>query len=65
MGESVVIYGSGGIGLNIIQAANLLSAYPIIAVDIHNNRLNLAKRIGATHIINSSSEDPAKELKKF
>ena len=65
MGESVVIYGSGGIGLNIIQAANLLSAYPIIAVDIHNNRLNLAKRIGATHIINSSSEDPAKRIKEI
>ena len=65
MGESVVIYGSGGIGLNIIQAANLHSAYPIIAVDIHENRLKTAKKVGATHLINSSSEDPGKRIREI
>ena len=35
MGESVVVFGSGGVGLNIIQAASLVSATPIIAVDLH------------------------------
>jgi S-(hydroxymethyl)glutathione dehydrogenase/alcohol dehydrogenase len=55
IGESVVVFGAGGIGLNVIQAASLVSAYPIIAVDIYDNRLELAKQMGATHIINSKS----------
>ena len=49
MGESVVVFGAGGIGLNIVQAAKLVSAYPIIGVDLHQNRLDLAKKLGATH----------------
>lgn len=57
IGESVVVFGAGGIGLNIVQAAALVSAYPIIAVDIHDNKLELAKQMGATHVINSSSGD--------
>ena len=63
MGESVVVFGAGGIGLNIIQAAKLVSAWPIIGVDIHQNRLELAKELGATHIINSSVSDPFHEIK--
>lgn len=65
MGESVVIFGSGGLGLSMIQAAKSVSAWPIIAVDIHQNRLNLAKDIGATHIINSSDEDAFNKLNKI
>lgn len=57
IGESVVVFGAGGIGLNVIQAAALVSAYPIIAVDIYDNRLDLAKKMGATHVINSSATD--------
>lgn len=53
MGESIVVLGSGGVGLNIIQGASLHSAYPIIAVDRFDNRLNLAKELGATHLINN------------
>lgn len=56
-GESVVIFGAGGIGLNMMQAAALASAHPIIAVDLYDNKLELAKRIGATHVINSSCGD--------
>ena len=40
MGESVVVFGAGGVGLNIIQACALHTAYPIIAVDLFDNRLN-------------------------
>tara|TARA_B100000401_G_C52775110_1_gene705266 strand:+ start:524 stop:1555 length:1032 start_codon:yes stop_codon:yes gene_type:complete len=65
MGESVVIFGAGGIGLNIIQAAKLVSAWPIIGVDIHENRLDLAKKLGATHIINASKEDPFEKIKEI
>lgn len=56
-GESVVVFGAGGVGLNIIQASALLSAYPIIAVDLHDGRLELAKTMGATHTINSKKTD--------
>ena len=58
IGESIVIYGAGGIGLNIIQAANLRSAWPIIAVDIYDSRLQLARKLGATHLINSRLDNP-------
>lgn len=57
IGESVVVFGAGGIGLSIVQAAALVSAYPIVAVDIHDNKLELAKQLGATHVINSSRDD--------
>ncbi|MEC4805596.1 MAG: zinc-binding dehydrogenase [Jaaginema sp. PMC 1079.18] len=57
IGESVVIFGAGGIGLNIVQAASLVSAYPIIAVDLFDNRLELAAQMGATHLINGKQED--------
>lgn len=57
IGESVVVFGAGGIGLNIVQAAALVSAYPIIAVDLHDDKLAMAKNFGATHVINSQHED--------
>lgn len=57
IGESVVVYGAGGVGLNIVQAAALVSAYPIIAVDIHDSKLELAKEMGATHVINGNTTD--------
>jgi len=53
IGESIVVFGAGGIGLNVVQAASLVSAFPIIAIDIFDNRLALAKEMGATHTINS------------
>jgi S-(hydroxymethyl)glutathione dehydrogenase/alcohol dehydrogenase len=62
IGESVVVFGAGGIGLNIVQAAALVSAYPIIAIDLHDNRLELARQLGATHVINSSSGDTHKQI---
>jgi len=57
IGESVVVFGAGGVGLNIVQAAALVGAFPVIAVDLHDNRLALASEMGATHLINSRTED--------
>lgn len=57
IGESVVVFGAGGVGLNIVQAAALVGAYPVIAVDLFDNRLALAKEMGATHLINSKAQD--------
>ena len=65
LGESVVVFGAGGVGLNIVQAAALRSAYPIIAVDLYDGRLELAKSLGATHVINSKSVDAKEALVKL
>lgn len=65
MGESVVVFGAGGVGLNIIQACSLHSAYPIIAIDVFDNRLKLAEQLGATHVLNSRNCDVFKEIKKI
>lgn len=62
IGESVVVYGAGGVGLNIVQAAALVSAYPIIAVDLHPDKLALARSLGATHSIDASRDDVAAAL---
>jgi Zn-dependent alcohol dehydrogenase len=56
LGESVLVYGAGGVGLNIIQGAALSGAHPIIAVDLYDNRLDLARKMGATHCINSRNQ---------
>jgi S-(hydroxymethyl)glutathione dehydrogenase/alcohol dehydrogenase len=56
LGEAVLVYGAGGVGLNIIQGAALSGASPIIAVDLFDNRLELARQMGATHTINSKTE---------
>jgi S-(hydroxymethyl)glutathione dehydrogenase / alcohol dehydrogenase len=65
IGESIVVFGAGGIGLNIIQAAKMSSAYPIIAVDQYDNRLELAKKFGATHVINSKKQVSRLELEEI
>jgi len=65
MGESIVIFGAGGIGLNIIQAASLSSAWPIIAVDLYDKRLELAKIFGATHTINSKKYNAIKKISEI
>jgi S-(hydroxymethyl)glutathione dehydrogenase/alcohol dehydrogenase len=57
IGESVVVFGAGGVGLNIVQAAALVTAYPVIAVDRFDGRLELAKQMGATHLINSATQN--------
>ena len=62
IGESVVIWGSGGVGLSIVQGAALVSAYPIIAIDLYDHKLQLAKEMGATHTINANKTNPIDEI---
>ena len=52
-GESIMVIGSGGVGLNLIQGARLAGAYPIYAVDIDKGKEKLARKLGATHFINT------------
>lgn len=63
VGESIVVFGAGGVGLNVIQGAALASAWPIIAIDLFDNKLALARRCGATHLINSNTEDPRQAVR--
>lgn len=64
-GESIVIFGVGGAGMAIVLAASLTSAHPIIAVDINDFKLKKALQYGATHIINSTLEDPRKRIQEI
>ncbi len=57
IGESVVIFGSGGVGLNLAQCAAMVGAYPIVAIDIVDSKLDLARKFGATHTINSQQTE--------
>lgn len=57
LGHSVVIFGAGGIGLNVIQACAYSGASLIIAVDKYENRLNIAKSCGANFVLSSSGKD--------
>ena len=52
IGESVAVLGAGGVGLNVVQAAAIAGAYPIVAIDINSSKLQLAMELGATHGIN-------------
>jgi len=54
IGESVVIFGIGGVGLNLVQFAELAGAHPIVAVDLLAHKLAMAKTRGATHCIDAS-----------
>lgn len=62
IGESVVVFGAGGVGLNVIQGAAMVSGYPIIGVDLYEKKLKLAKILGATHLINSTEKDARAEI---
>lgn len=64
-GESVVVIGAGGVGLNTIQAAVLAGANPIIAVDRVESKLEAARAFGATHAIDASAEEPRPIVKKL
>jgi S-(hydroxymethyl)glutathione dehydrogenase/alcohol dehydrogenase len=56
-GSSVVVLGCGGVGLSVIQGAVYAGAEKIIAVDLNSNRLQLARKFGATHILQAVRED--------
>jgi S-(hydroxymethyl)glutathione dehydrogenase/alcohol dehydrogenase len=59
IGQSVVIFGVGGVGLNIAQAAQMVSANPIVGVDLLDSKLTMAREWGLTHAFNSRTEGDA------
>ncbi len=62
-GQSVVIIGVGGVGLNSVQGARLSGAYPIMAVDVLDNKLEAARTFGATHTLNAKQADVVAEVR--
>ncbi len=64
-GESVAVFGTGGIGLNAVQGAAIVGADPIIAVDVFPNKLDMGEKFGATHLVNASDEDPVKRIREL
>lgn len=69
-GSSVAVIGTGGVGLNCIQGARIAGASTIIAVDVNPERLEMARRFGATHAILADRADEglrraAEEVKKL
>lgn len=63
-GQSVAVFGAGGVGLNIIQGAALCGADPIIAVDANSNKMEIAREFGATHCL-MSDETVVGEIQKL
>ena len=62
-GSSAVVIGTGGVGLNVIQGAALSGANPLIAIDVNDSKLEASRAFGATHVINSTTQDAAAEVK--
>jgi S-(hydroxymethyl)glutathione dehydrogenase/alcohol dehydrogenase len=63
-GSSVAVFGCGGVGLSTIQGARLAGAQTIIAVDLNEDKLALAKEFGATHTVNAGNDPvgPVREI---
>jgi len=64
-GESVCVVGCGGVGLNVVAAARLAGADPIVAVDLRPEKLELALARGATAAVDGSGDDPAAAVRRL
>ena len=64
-GDSVAVFGCGGVGDAALEGARLAGAGTIIAVDIDDKKLEWAKDFGATHTVNSLNEDPVEKIREY
>lgn len=64
-GAGIAVFGAGAVGLSAVMAAKVAGCGMIIATDIHQNRLELARELGATHVMNSRKVDVAAEIKRI
>lgn len=64
-GQSLAVFGAGGIGLSAILAARMVKADPLIAVDIVDEKLAQAQRLGATHVVNPLRDNPAEAIRNM
>jgi S-(hydroxymethyl)mycothiol dehydrogenase len=63
-GDTVAVYGCGGVGAAAIAGARLAGARTIVGVDIDRRKLGAARSLGATHAVNSAEEDPVEAIKR-
>ncbi len=61
-GETVVIFGIGGVGINAVQGAAVNGASQVVAVDLVDFKLEMAEEFGATHTINANQQDPVERV---
>ena len=61
-GDTVAVIGCGGVGLNVIQGARIAGAENIIAIDMNETKLQMAKEFGATATVNASQGDPVSQV---
>ncbi|MEM1589346.1 MAG: zinc-binding dehydrogenase [Candidatus Bathyarchaeia archaeon] len=65
-GETVVVYGVGGVGIHAVQlAAKVFGAGKVIAVDVSEEKLKAARKVGADEIVNAHEEKPAERIKEI
>ena len=62
-GSTVAVFGTGGVGLSAIQGARIAGARMIIAVDVVEHKLGTARELGATHVVDASSQDPVQAIR--
>ncbi len=64
-GAAMAVFGTGGVGLNVVQGGAMVAAHPIIAVDVKPARLEHARALGATHAVDASKEEPAAAIRRI
>jgi S-(hydroxymethyl)glutathione dehydrogenase/alcohol dehydrogenase len=64
-GSSMAVFGLGGIGLSCVQGGVLAGAAKIVAIDVVPAKLELAKRLGATHVVDASRDDPVAAIREL
>ena len=64
-GSAVAVFGMGGVGLSAVMGARASGAYPIIAVDVLDDKLTLARAVGASHTVNAVTENPVEAIREI
>jgi alcohol dehydrogenase len=64
-GASAVVFGLGGVGLSAVLGARAAGAQPLVAVDVVADKLELARRLGATHVVNAAEVDPVLAVREI
>jgi len=65
IGQSVVVFGLGGLGMSIVQAASMVSANPIVGIDLFEEKFEVAKKFGLTHSLHGKTKNRDKKLRKI
>ena len=63
-GQTAAVFGCGGVGLSIVQGARIGGARKIIALDRFDSKLEMARRVGATHVVNTTHDDPVTAVRE-